>query len=241
MTKKLHIFDLDNTLTESRTIIDTETSRLLCELMLYSNVAVISGAAFWQFEKQLLLGMNCNDCFKNLTILTTSGAEMWRYDMVWNKIYSNVIPEDIRIRTIRLVADVAGIPTGEETTYIEDRGSGITYSALGVTAPPEKKNLWDKDQKKRLAMVEKLLPQLPELSIRIGGTTSIDFTLSGIDKTYGVQKISEYLHIPLSECVFVGDALFPGGNDNAVERLDIDMIQTSGPEETRRIIKSFTS
>jgi len=241
MTKKLYIFDLDNTLTESRTLIDNETSQLLCELMLHSHVAVISGAAFWQFEKQLLSGMDCDGCFKNLTILTTSGAEMWRYDTMWKKIYSNVVPEYIRKHTIELIADVAGVPSGEESTYIEDRGSGITYSALGVTAPPEKKNLWDKDQKKRLAMVEKLSPQLPELSIRIGGTTSIDFTLKGIDKAYGVQKISEYLHIPFSECVFVGDALFPGGNDNAVERLGIDMVKTSGPEETRCIIRSFIS
>lgn len=239
--KRLYIFDLDNTLTESRTLIDTETANLLCKLMKSSYVAVISGAAFWQFEKQLLSGIDCVENFKNLTILTTSGAEMWQYDSVWKKIYSNMIPDDIRKRTIALVASVAGVPLGKEPEYIEDRGSGITYSALGVTAPPEKKSPWDRDQKKRKVFVEKIAPRLPELSIRIGGTTSIDFTLKGIDKAYGVSELAKRLSIPLSECVFVGDALFPGGNDNAVARLGIDMIQTSGPKETEKILQSFIS
>jgi HAD superfamily hydrolase (TIGR01484 family) len=239
--KRLYIFDLDNTLTESRTLIDHETAELLCELMKTSHVGVISGAAFWQFEKQLLSGIKCVEYFKNLTILTTSGAEMWSYRGTWEKMYSHIIPDDIRRRAISLVASTAGVTRGEESLYIEDRGSGITYSALGVTAPPEKKKLWDKDQNKRRAIVEKIATQLPELSIRIGGTTSIDFTLLGIDKAYGVSELAKRLGIPLSECVFVGDALYPGGNDSAVERLGIDMVKTKGPEETRRILKSFIS
>jgi hypothetical protein len=67
------------------------------------------------------------------------------------------------------------------------------------------------------------------------------FTEKGIDKAYGISELAKRLDIPFSECIFVGDALFPGGNDSAVERLGIDMIETKGPDDTRRILQSFIS
>jgi hypothetical protein len=41
--------------------------------------------------------------------------------------------------------------------------------------------------------------------------------------------------------VFVGDALYPGGNDAAVKKTGIQTIMTSGPRETMKIIKNILS
>ena len=54
---------------------------------------------------------------------------------------------------------------------------------------------------------------IPEFSVRLGGTTSVDVTKPGIDKGYGIRKLRDTLGIAIEEMIFIGDALFPGGND----------------------------
>jgi phosphomannomutase len=61
-----------------------------------------------------------------------------------------------------------------------------------------------------------LSPLLPDFAVRIGGSTSIDITRQGIDKGYGIIKLSQASEIPLGDMMFIGDALYPGGNDHAV-------------------------
>lgn len=72
----------------------------------------------------------------------------------------------------------------------------------------------------------------------MGGTTSIDITKPGIDKAYGINKLKEILGIEISEMLFIGDALFKGGNDHAARKTGVDCIQVRDPEETKRIIET---
>ncbi len=80
---------------------------------------------------------------------------------------------------------------------------------------------------------------IPEFSVRIGGSTSIDITKPGIDKAYGIGKLRDLLHISLQEMIYIGDALFPGGNDYAAEKAGVDCIPVEGPEETKHVIKTI--
>ena len=96
---------------------------------------------------------------------------------------------------------------------IEDRDSQITFSALGQGAPLNEKETWDPDFAKRKAIKAILAPLIPEFSIQLGGSTSIDVTRPGIDKAYGVRKLHETLGIAIADMIFVGDAIFPGGSD----------------------------
>ena len=96
---------------------------------------------------------------------------------------------------------------------IEDRGSQITFSALGQQAPLDEKKKWDPDfakRKKIKAILDKLIP---EFSVRLGGATSIDVTKPGIDKAYGIRKLRDILCIAIRDMIYIGDAVFPGGND----------------------------
>jgi phosphomannomutase len=38
---------------------------------------------------------------------------------------------------------------------------------------------------------------IPEFSVRIGGSTSIDITKPGIDKAYGIRKLRDLLSVSL--------------------------------------------
>ena len=122
---------------------------------------------------------------------------------------------------------------------IEDRGSQITWSALGQQAPVEIKTAWDQDRKKRMPLQAALLKRIPNFSVRANATSSIDITRTGITKAYGVRQLSEILHIPISDMLYVGDALFPGGNDEIVKESGIATQQVSGPAETAEVIEKI--
>ena len=122
---------------------------------------------------------------------------------------------------------------------IEDRGTQITYSALGQEAPLEEKKGWDPDFAKRKKMQALLDDLIPEFSVRLGGTTSIDVTKPGIDKAYGIRKLREVLGIGIADMIFIGDAIFPGGNDFAAEEAGVASIGVKGPGETELVIKTI--
>jgi hypothetical protein len=82
---------------------------------------------------------------------------------------------------------------------------------------------------------------IPEFSIRMGGATSIDVTKPGIDKAYGIGKLRDIPGIPLSEMIFIGDALFPGGNDYPAEQAGVVSIPVRGPSETKPVIEAISA
>jgi hydroxymethylpyrimidine pyrophosphatase-like HAD family hydrolase len=122
---------------------------------------------------------------------------------------------------------------------IEDRDSQITLSALGQQAPLDEKKKWDPDYKKREKIKTILAPLIPEFSILLGGATSIDVTRPGIDKAYGIKKLRETLGIVIEDMIFVGDALFPGGNDYPVKQTGVVCIEVRDPHETKRVIETI--
>jgi hydroxymethylpyrimidine pyrophosphatase-like HAD family hydrolase len=122
---------------------------------------------------------------------------------------------------------------------IEDRGSQITFSALGQQAPLEEKEKWDPDFSKRKKIKAILDGLIPEFSVRLGGSTSIDVTRPGIDKAYGIGKLRDILGISLKEMIFIGDALFPGGNDYPAEEAGVACIRVRGPNETKPVTEAI--
>jgi HAD superfamily hydrolase (TIGR01484 family) len=122
---------------------------------------------------------------------------------------------------------------------IEDRGSQITFSALGQQAPIEEKKKWDPDFTKRKNMKVLLDKLIPEFSVRLGGTTSVDVTKPGIDKAYGIRKLRDTLGIAIDEMIFVGDALFPGGNDYPAKEAGALSIRVRDPNESKRVIEAI--
>jgi hydroxymethylpyrimidine pyrophosphatase-like HAD family hydrolase len=112
---------------------------------------------------------------------------------------------------------------------IEDRGSQITFSALGQQAPLEEKDPCFAKRKKIKAILD---PLIPGYSVRLGGATSVDVTKTGIDKAYGIRKLRDVLGVSLREMIFIGDALFAGGNDYPVEQAGVVSVCVRGPHET---------
>jgi hydroxymethylpyrimidine pyrophosphatase-like HAD family hydrolase len=97
----------------------------------------------------------------------------------------------------------------------------------------------DPDFAKRQKIKAILDTLIPEFSVRLGGATCIDVTKPGIDKAYGIKKLRDILGIPLKEMIYVGDALFPGGNDYPAEQAGVVCIPVRVPNETKRVIEGI--
>lgn len=244
--KQLFVFDLDQTLAESKTPMDAEMDALLSRLLARRPVAVIGGGWFPQFEMQLLEPLSCaEEHLKNLHVFPTSGACYMRYDAGWQEVYRHTIAPDDRERVIavfeRAFAEI-GYTHPEEIfgELIEDRGTQVTFSALGQQAPVEKKHAWKGSAlDRRREIVDAMRPHLSDFEIKIPGITSIDVTMKGIDKGFGVEQMSERLGVPIERMVFTGDALYEGGNDEPVKRTGIDTVSVSGPKETKALLRAW--
>ncbi|MGC9999732.1 MAG: HAD-IIB family hydrolase [Bryobacteraceae bacterium] len=241
--KKLIVFDLDGTLAESKSPLDADMSGLLHDLLGIVKVAVISGGDWPQFEKQLLSNLSSDARLSNLSLLPTCGTKFFQYAGDWKKLYSEdftAAEKEKIIGSLNKALGMAGFKVekvwGE---VIEDRGSQITFSALGQQAPLEEKIKWDADFIKRKKITAILDTLIPEFSIRMGGATSIDVTKSGIDKAYGIKKLRDILGISLQDMIYIGDALFVGGNDYPVEEAGVVCIPVRGPNETKPVTEAI--
>jgi len=241
--KKIILFDLDGTLATSKQAIDAEMAAWLVALIERLPAAVISGGDWPQFEQQLLaqLPVDCN--YSRLFLLPTSGTKFYRYTQGWQQLYADDFTSDERAQVLAaLTSTLAESALRFEKLWgeqIEDRGSQITFSALGQHAPADVKALWDADTKKRNQLKAALDRKLPEFAVRIGGSTSIDITKPGIDKAYGVRKLAGISGFALSDMLFIGDALYPGGNDAPVRDAGVATIAVADIAETKLVIEAI--
>lgn len=241
--KQLIVFDLDGTLAESKSPMDAEMVALFNELLAITKVAIISGGDWPQFEKQILAQGLDVEGLTNLSLLPACGTKFYRYTSAWEKVYSEDLTgaEKYRIITaLNQATRALGLaPIEVWGEVIEDRGSQITFSALGQEAPIHEKKEWDPDFNKRKKMQELLSDLIPEFSVALGGTTSVDVTKPGIDKAYGIGKLEVLLSVNKIEMLFIGDALFPGGNDYPVQEAGVLSIAVRDPNEAKRVIEAI--
>ena len=244
--KRLIVFDLDGTLAESKSSLDTEMATLLHDLLGIVKVAVISGGDWPQFEKQLLSNLPHDESLENLFLLPTCGTKFYKYvSGNWKKIYSedftNVEKKKIIGSLTKAIEETGFKEKKVWGEVIEDRGSQVTFSALGQQAPLEEKKKWDADFAKRKKIKAILDNLIPEFSVRLGGTTSVDVTKPGIDKAYGIRKLKDNLGIEIPDMIFVGDAIFPGGNDYPAKEAGVLSIKVRDPNESKRVIEAIVA
>lgn len=244
--KRLITFDLDGTLAESKQPLDDVMGEALADLLAVVDVAIISGGDWPQFDKQIASRLPDRADRSRLWLMPTTGTKLYTFRSdAWQAVYAELFADDEKQRILEAF-DAALEATGflPEAVWgerIEDRGSQITFSALGQQAPIDAKEKWDPDFAKRKIIQHDLRARLPGLSINMGGSTSIDITREGVDKAYGLKKLRDESGIPLDAMMFVGDAIFPGGNDYPTTTLGLDTICVRDPRETLAVIASIVA
>lgn len=236
---RLVAFDLDDTLAPSKSPISAHIGEQLIALAERVEVAIISGGQLEQFRTQVVdrLPAASDETLAHIQLLPTCGTQYYRLHRgSIEKVYAHELAASEKERAMTVVEEEArrlGFwATDTWGDALEDRGSQITYSALGQHAPLDAKRAWDPTGAKKAALRDAVAPRLPGLEVRSGGSTSIDITHHGIDKAYGMRQLADQTGIALDDMLFIGDRLDEGGNDYPVKALGVPTYAVTGPEET---------
>lgn len=230
-------FDMDNTVTPSRSPIEEamkETFDALCER---KDVVVVSGGEETRMWKQM------TDYFRGqIGILAQNGnfGLSKGSKHVWARTLSKAEKEEIleHIMSVEKKYGELIAKFRKEEKLIEDRGCQISFSFVGHNASLADKLKFDPDGTVR----RKILQELPLLSqnieAKLGGTTCFDYNQLGKNKGYNIKELSKLFGWSLEDCLYVGDALFPGGNDDSVIGV-CDTLQVANPSEALAAIQKM--
>jgi phosphomannomutase len=240
------VFDLDNTLALSKGPIDTEMAVLLSRLLEKTRVAVISGGKFEQIRDQVAEQLPPTAHLEHLAILPTSGAALYTYEgNTWKLRHEERLSEEdiarIEDALEQAIQETAVVDerTPSHGERIENRGAEVTFSALGQQAPIPEKLAWDPDMSKRRLLRDAVAKRLPGYDVKLGGSTSVDTTKRGVNKAFGIRKLSEYIDIPIADMLYIGDQLSEGGNDEVVKETGIATRSVKNPGEAKEFINSL--
>ncbi len=230
MKYKHLFFDMDQTIAPARQPILPEMFELLNSLP--HDIIIVSGQDVgkigWQSNKlpSYTLGQNGNHA------TDIEDNELWQ------------VPLDEHHRTeilkhIEAIINILDHDLNHEWNPIEDRGAQITFSPIGNTAPAEIKLAYDPDRKKRESLIKQIPFESEELVLKFGGSTSFDYIHKDRHKGTNVQKLIDLMNWDKDECIYFGDGLFPGGNDEAVIGV-IETVAVENHEDTYlKLLKLF--
>lgn len=238
---KHFFFDLDNTLTPSKALILERHIPVFQKLCATADVTVVSGHGADDIKKHLraetegtyyIMGQNGNR------------AETKDGTVLWNRSLSQERKDAIHVFVAK-AQDHLKLSVKDEHDLVEDRDSQIAYSLIGHHEDPEVKKAFDPRHEKRIALMNDLARDVAALhdagvEVRSGGTTVLDFFELGKNKGFNVAAFIARMGWQTQDCLYLGDALFPGGNDETV----IGVIPThavNGPDDTFTFINEMLS
>lgn len=210
MKYKHLFFDMDGTVSLSRSKITPEMKKILQDFIDADiDVVIISGSHNDQMHYQMdglpivKMGQNGNHAVHPVD------GEMWC------EVLSDTQKAKITKHTEAIWAECTHTVPDEHDLF-ENRGSQISFSLYGHNADVVEKKAFDGDFSRRKALLEKVPYICDETEVKIGGSTTFDYFKKGYNKGYNVNKIIEHYNWNKDDCLFYGDALFPGGNDETV-------------------------
>lgn len=236
-TKTALILDIDNTLTPPRRPLTEPMAHILDQLLVPFHVA--AGSHLELLRGQFFEPLYAYGFRKRFDAFISLGGVHYRCDYSDGMALEVVSSFDIREhlgeedygRLVRVLAETLALPQFRLPAPVRVIGETITCRGPMVNFCPAGRAKDESDEYRanrdafvrfdetegfRQRMLERLLSELAPLvegrSLRVvlGGQTSFDISIEGRDKTYAVRRLLEDGYERL---VFMGDALFEGGND----------------------------
>lgn len=251
--EKVFLFDMDGTLTPVRGQIEPKVAEALKKLVRVGKVGIVTGSDFEYVSEQVIPGLNLLDK-KRVEILPCNGTKKYLSDGEEYSLESQVdmvqelgrsqFNELLRVCSqwqSEIMHKFFVLPyTG---TFLQFRGSLLNWCPIGRSATADQREVWvDFDRKNiiRVKYAELLRDYLRDsnmnVTVALGGSTSIDIYPTGWDKTYALR------HYEGKDVFFVGDKCKPGGNDYHIyKKLQSSSrsFETKNTDETCKIILSL--
>ncbi|MBS1675725.1 MAG: HAD family hydrolase, partial [Actinobacteria bacterium] len=223
----------------SKSAIPSRIAAQLLALAEHVEVAIISGGNEEQFRTQVIdrLGDADADVLARIHLLPTCGTRYLRHDgSGFALVYARDLNTEQKAAALSALEEEAHrLGLWESETWgpiLEDRGSQITFSALGQKAPHDAKKAWDPDGSRRATLRDPVAPRVPDLAVRSGAAPARDTTRPGSDNAPGMTELAERTGIPFADMLFYGDRLDECGNDYPVKALGVPCVAVEGWEDT---------
>ena len=256
--KKVLAFDIDQTLNIAKTPVPTEIAELLKACLPHFFIVPISGQKVEQFMIQIVeplvaAGVTGRE-LSRLHLFVAQGTQYYRWQGAsddapagqaaldlknWEQVYNYPLEADEIAKITQALEQAARelnyweaeqVAEGDE--IIENRGSQVTFSALGQKAGTEPKYAWDPDHHKRDQIAARAKELAPEFDYEVAGTTSINVFRPGTNKEFGMKHMMAELKVEKDDILYFGDMTQPGGNDYPVVQMGIKTITVRSHEDT---------
>lgn len=239
--KKIIVCDIDGTLANSDVEVDPEMLKIISRLQESHTFVTIGNGNYLHLYNQFIKKY-IEEVGKEIYVYPMGGLECHKITKEGIlKLYSNELTNEEKYKIVRAISDLIKenniVP--DTLDQIEDRGSMIVFSVLGRKADKELKKNYDPNGEKRKKFIEEYFKEkLPEFEMKIGGTTTIDFTKKGYTKAFGIKKIKEMFNCEFEDIIFFGDNLGEHGNDFPVKEF-VDVIEVRSPEDTKEELRKL--
>lgn len=214
-------------MTASRTPMEDEIYEFYKSLS--QDIIVVSGAQVSQIDSQIRhlpafkLGQNGNQAVEP------------HNEILWTEFLTPDQIAEVHAHIEHLM-EIFKVPVRDKNDLIENRGAQISYSLIGHHETLDNKKKCDPDRQVRFSLLQEVPFVSDELEVKIGGTTCFDYFQKGKHKGYNVARLIERMGWKSDDCIYFGDALFPGGNDETVVGV-IDTFQVNNHLHTYEVLK----
>lgn len=221
-----HIFDVDGTLTPSRSTIDPGFRDWFLRFQDTHDTYLVTGSDYAKTVEQVGIEI----CDRSKLLFNCCGNEVRRGQEIIHQETWNASPELIEALEGELEICSFRLRTGN---HIEMRTGLINFSVVGRNADRQQRAeyvAYDSTRFERRSIVNRLSERFHDLEFAIAGETGIDIYPVSRSKAQIVRWISA------KRKVFFGDAIWPGGNDWTIASVCDEHHLVRSWEDTRDLL-----
>jgi len=228
MEKVTYCFDVDGTLTPSRSAIDENFKKEFLSFAKDRDVCLVTGSDYPKTLEQV--GQEIIDICS--FVFNCCGNEVRaknhiRYQSPWKG-------SGLLLLTLEGLKRRSGFPykTGK---HIEQRTGMINFSVVGRNAGKLQRAMyveWDTENNERISLAEEIKKHFSELDCSIAGETGLDIYPRNSDKS----QVREWIE---NKLVFFGDRCEEGGNDYPLAKVADVVYNVKDWQETQNILRGI--
>ena len=256
--QKIFLFDMDGTLTPVRGMIKPKMIQVLCELSHVCKIGVVTGSDYDYIVQQMSAVLDSDYIAPGqLELLPCNGTKRYvadsfgQFDLTSEVNMIDRIGENNyalllrRCMAYQLVIMSMYKDLPYRGTFLQNRGSLLNWCPIGRDSDINERNAWmavdnanDIREYYATAMEHICAVNDVDVTIALGGSTSLDIYPTGWDKTFALS------YYPDHDVYFAGDKCMKGGNDwhlyEALSPVDRSFMVDS-TDDTIAVIQDFLS
>jgi phosphomannomutase len=210
MHKDVYLFDVDGTLTNSRSLIDPDFKEFFLNFIANHNVCIVTGSDYSKTLEQL-----GEDVMHNvMRSYQCSGNSIWENGLEVERNNWTLGNEERDFLSGELFRSKFLTRTG---THLDDRPGLVNFSVVGRGATTEQRAeyvAYDTEHKERKFIAELFNSRYGHKGVKaqVAGETGLDIIQEGRDKGQVIDDFDDY------NVFFFGDMMQPGGNDEPLAK-----------------------